>query len=150
MNRRAFVTGLGAMLFAPLAAGAQPSPTVSRIGLLTDLAWEPLREALRDLGYVESKNIAFEFRQSSGRSERWSEFASELVRLKVDVIVTQGTPATLAAKQATSAIPIVMIGTGDPVTTGLVASLARPGANVTGSTQLRAELATKRLQILQQ
>jgi ABC-type uncharacterized transport system substrate-binding protein len=150
VNRRTFVTGLGAILAAPLAAEAQPATTISRLGLLTDLAWEPLREALRDLGYVEGKNIVFELRRSNGRSERWPELAAELVRLRVDVIVTQGTPATLAAKQATTTIPIVMVGTGDPLTTGLVASLARPHGNVTGSTQLGAGLATKRLEILKE
>ena len=150
MDRRAFITGVGAVLTAPLAAEAQSSITISRIGLLTDLAWEPLREALRDLGYVEGKNIVFELRQSNGRSERWPELAAELVRLRVDVIVTQGTPATLAATQATRTIPIVMVGTGDPLATGLVVSLARPGGNVTGSTQLGAGLATKRLEILKE
>ena len=134
MNRRAFATGLGAVLAAPLAAEAQPSTTIARIGLLTDLVWEPLREGLRDLGYVEGKSTVFEVRRSDGRSERWPELAAELIRLKVDVIVTQGTPATLAATQATRTIPIVMVGTGDPLTTGLVVSLARPGGNVTGST----------------
>ena len=150
MNRRAFLTGLGAILAAPLAVEAQPPTTIARIGLLTDLDWEPLREALRDLGYVQGKNILFELRRSEGRSERWPELAAELVRLKVNVIVTQGTPATLAAKQATTTIPIVMVGTGDPLTSGLVASLARPRGNVTGSTQLGAGLATKRLEILKE
>ena len=134
----------------PLAAEGQPSTTIARIGLLTDLVWEPLREGLRDRGYVEGKNIVFEVRRSDGRSERWPELAAELVRLKVGVIVTQGTPATLAAKQATTVIPIVMVGTGDPITTGLVASLARPRGNVTGSTQLGAGLATKRLELLKE
>jgi len=136
--------------FVPLAAEGQPSTTIARIGLLTDLVWEPLREGLRDLGYVEGKNVVFEVRRSDGRSERWPELAAELIRLKVDVIVTQGTPATLAAKQATTTIPIVMVGTGDPITTGLVASLARPRGNVTGSTQLGAGLATKRLELLKE
>jgi putative ABC transport system substrate-binding protein len=150
MNRRAFITGLGTVLVAPVRAEAQPSTPIARIGLLTDLAWEPLREALRDLGYVEDKNLVFELRRSDGRSERWPHLAAELVRLKVDIIVTQGTPATLAAKQETTTIPIVMVGTGDPLTTGLVASLARPRGNVTGSTQLGAGLATKRLEILKE
>jgi putative tryptophan/tyrosine transport system substrate-binding protein len=150
MDRRAFVTGLGTVLVAPVGAEAQPSTTISRIGLLTDLAWEPLREGLRDLGYIEGKNVVFELRRSDGRSERWPELATELVRLKVEVIVTQGTPATLAAKRATTTIPIVMVGTGDPLTTGLVASLARPRGNVTGSTQLGAGLATKRLEMLKE
>ena len=141
---------LAVLLVTPHAAGAQPSTTTSRIGLLTDLAWEPLREGLRDLGYAEGKNIVFELRRSEGRSERWPALAAELVRLKVDVIVTQGTPETLAAKRATTTIPIVMVGTGDPLTTRLVASLAQPGGNVTGSTQLGAGLATKRLEILKE
>jgi hypothetical protein len=114
MDRRRFLlTSVAGVVAWPLAAGAQQGERVYRIGLLTDLTWEPLREALRDLGYVEGKNIVFELRRSNGRSERWPEFAAELVRLKVDVIVTQGTPATLAAKQATPTIPIVMLGTGD-------------------------------------
>jgi len=152
MKRRVFIgTVAGALLAAPLEAEAQqPSTTISRIGLLTDLAWEPLREGLRDLGYTEGKNIAFELRRSEGRSERWPALAAELVRLKVDVVVTQGTPATLAAKRATTTIPIVMVGTGDPLTTGLVASLPQPRGNVTGSTQLGAGLATKRLEILKE
>jgi len=152
VDRRRFLwTSLAGTLAAPLAAEAQrPSTTISRIGLLTDLAWEPLREGLRDLGYTEGKNIAFELRRSEGRSERWPALAAELVRLKVDVVVTQGTPATLAAKRATTTIPIVMVGTGDPLTTGLVASLPQPRGNVTGSTQLGAGLATKRLEILKE
>jgi putative tryptophan/tyrosine transport system substrate-binding protein len=155
MDRRGFLLiplagALAAPLAAPLGAEAQPSTTISRIGLLTDLAWEPLREGLSELGYVEGRNIVFELRRSEGQSERWPALAAELVRLKVDVIVTQGTPATLAAKRATTTIPIVMVGTGDPLTTGLVASLARPRGNVTGSTQLGAGLATKRLEILKE
>jgi putative ABC transport system substrate-binding protein len=152
VNRRAFIGTLaGGLLAAPLAAeGQQPSTAMSRIGLLTNLAWEPLREGLRDLGYTEGKNIVFELRRSEGRSERWPALAAELVRFKVDVVVTQGTPATLAAKRATTTIPIVMVGTGDPLTTGLVASLPQPRGNVTGSTQLGAGLATKRLDILKE
>jgi len=133
---------------ASLAAEAQPATTIWRIGLLTDFAWEPLRQGLRELGYVEGKDIVFELRRSHGRSDRWPALAAELVRLKVDVIVTQGTPGTLAAKQATTTIPIVMVAAGDPLTTGVVMSLARPGGNVTGSTQLGAGLAAKRLEIL--
>ena len=91
-----------------------------------------MRQGLRDLGYVEGQNIALEYRPSEGRRERLPDLAAELVRLKVDVIVTFGTPATLAARQATTMIPIVMVGIGDPIRSGLVASLARPGANVTG------------------
>ena len=150
ISRRAFLTtGGAAILAAPLAVEAQ-SAKIPRIGLLDYAAaiWEPLRQGLRDLGYVEGKNIIFEYRPSEGRGERLRDLAGELVRLKVDVIVTFGTPSTLAAKQATTTIPIVMVGTGDPLRTGLVASLARPGANVTGNTILGAELSAKRLELL--
>jgi len=148
MHRRRFLMTAVAGALASLAADAQPATTIWRIGLLTDFAWEPLRQGLRELGYVEGKDIVFELRRSHGRSDRWPALAAELVRLKVDVIVTQGTPGTLAAKQATTTIPIVMVAAGDPLTTGVVMSLARPGGNVTGSTQLGAGLAAKRLEIL--
>jgi putative ABC transport system substrate-binding protein len=136
-----------ALVLAPLAADAQP---VARVGLLGDSPWEPLRQGLRDLGYVEGKNILFEDRRSGGRSERWPDLAAELVRLKVQVIVTSGTPAALAAKRATKTIPIVMAVTGDPLSSGLVSSLARPGGNVTGLMQLGAGLAAKRLELLRE
>ena len=123
MNRRTFLCGLtlGA-LTAPIGAEAQPSTTIPRIGLLAPDAttWEFLKLGLRDLGYVEGKSIAFEERSSQGRNERLSDLASELVRLKVNVIVTLGTPETLAVKQATATIPIVIAGAGDPVRSGLV------------------------------
>ena len=111
MNLRSFVSAIAlGILAAPLAVEAQqPTARLPRIGLL-DYApsWEPLRQGLRDLGYVEGQNIAFEYRPSEGRSERLPDLAADLVRLKVDVIVSQGTPATRAAKQATTTIPIVM------------------------------------------
>jgi len=143
---------LGFSLLAPLAADAQPSTTVPRIGLLAPDAtpWEPLRIGLRDLGYVEGKSIALEERNSEGRNERLSDLASELVRLNVNIIVTWGTPATLAAKQATTTIPIVIAGVGDPVRSGLVSSLAHPGGNVTGVTVLGPGLAAKRLELLKE
>jgi putative ABC transport system substrate-binding protein len=112
--------------------------------------WEPLRDALRDLGYVEGQNIVFEYRAAADKAERLSTAASELVRIPVDVIVTYGTPSTAAVRQATTSIPIVMVGTGDPVQSGLVASLARPGGNVTGNTILAPEVVTKRLQIFKE
>jgi putative ABC transport system substrate-binding protein len=136
-----------ALVLAPLGAGAQPVP---RIGLLGDTSWEPLRQGLRELGYVDGKSIAFEDRRAGGRIERWPDLAAELVRLRVQVIVTSGTPAALAAKRATTTIPIVMAVTGDPLSTGLVASLAQPGGNVTGLTQLGAGLAAKRLELLRE
>ena len=110
MDRRAFVGTLAlGILTRALAAGAQPAGKVYRVGLLDYAAfWEPLRQGLRDLGYVEGQNISFEYRPSEERSERLPNLAADLVRLKVDVIVSQGTPATRAAKQATTTIPIVM------------------------------------------
>jgi putative tryptophan/tyrosine transport system substrate-binding protein len=140
-----------ALFAAPLAAEAQPAEKVPRIGLLDySPVWEPFRQALRDLGYVEGQNIAIEYRPTEGRQELLREHAAELVRLKVDVIVAAGTPPTQAAMQATTTIPIVMVSTGDPLRTGLVASLARPGGNVTGNTILGAELSGKRLQLLKE
>ncbi|HEV8584828.1 MAG TPA: ABC transporter substrate-binding protein [Methylomirabilota bacterium] len=123
---------------------------VARVGLLGDSSWEPLRQGLRELGYVEGKTVAFEDRRAGGRSERWPALAAELVRLNVQVFVTSGTPAALAAKRATTTIPIVMAVTGDPLSTGLVASLARPGGNVTGLMQFGAGLAAKRLELLRE
>jgi putative ABC transport system substrate-binding protein len=108
------------------------------------------QEGLRELGYVEGQNIAIERRSTAGAADRLTSVAAELVRLKVDVLVTLGTPATRAAKQVTQAIPIVMVAVGDPQQTGLVASFARPGGNVTGLTILGPELAAKRLQLLKE
>ena len=137
------------LALVPIAAEGQEAGKVSRIGLLGYSAgWEPFRQALRDLGYAEGRNIAIEYRLTEGGQERLHEHAAELVRLKVDVLVTAGTPNTQAAMRATTTIPIVMVSTGDPLRTALVASLARPGGNVTGNTILGAELAGKRLQLL--
>ncbi len=122
--------------------GSGCSPPTRRLG--------SLRIGLRDLGYVEGKSIALEERNSEGRNERLSDLASELVRLNVNIIVTWGTPATLAAKQATTTIPIVIAGVGDPVRSGLVSSLAHPGGNVTGLTVLGPGLAAKRLELLKE
>ena len=138
------------LLLAPLSTDAQrPAPHVPRVGLLDYTPfWEPLRQGLRDLGYVEGQNLVLESRSTDGRDERLPALAAELVQLPVDVIVTQGTPATLAARDATTTIPIVMIGAGDPTKNKLVASLARPGGNITGSSQMGAELSARRLQLL--
>jgi putative ABC transport system substrate-binding protein len=154
LKRREFITLLGgAAAVWPLAARAQ-QPKVPTIGALVigninpEQFWREFRQGLRDLGYVEGQNIRFEFRSAEGHLDRLSELAAELVRLKVDIIVTWFTPTALAAKQATDEIPIVMAETGDPVGTGLVASLPRPGGNVTGMAAVTAELAGKSVQLI--
>jgi putative ABC transport system substrate-binding protein len=155
ISRRAFLGGVGAALLAPLAAGAQQAARVSRIGFLggASLAGyiahiEALRLGLRDHGYVEGKNITIEYRWADGKYDRLPGLAAELLRLNVDVIITLGTPAALAAKAATRTTPIVMAIVGNPVETGIVASLARPGGNVTGSSFFYAEINAKRLEVL--
>jgi putative ABC transport system substrate-binding protein len=112
--------------------------------------WQSFRQALRELGHVEGQNIAYEYRYGDGVPDRLATVAAELVRRPVDVIATFGTPPTRAAKEATATIPIVMVGVGDPVRAGLVASLARPGGNITGNTVLSPDLGPKRLQILRE
>ena len=155
MNRRAFLGALG-LLAAPLAVEAQPAGKVYRIGLLGlhsghAAPMEALRVGLRDLGYVEGKNIVIEYRWAEEKYDRLPALVAELVALNVDVIVTQGgTPPALAAKRATTTIPIVMAGVGDAVGTGLVTSLARPGGNVTGLTDSVPELHAKRLELLKE
>jgi putative tryptophan/tyrosine transport system substrate-binding protein len=150
----ALVLGL---LASPLAAEAQPAPKIARIGYLSpNLGGSPrlseaFRQGLRDLGYIEGRNVVIEFRDAEGKPERFPALAAELVALKVDVIVTTGgTPAALAAKQATKTIPIVFTATADPVGSGLVTSLARPGGNVTGLSNLSRELVGKGLELLKQ
>src|ERR1700693_5139506 len=150
MRRREFIGLLGsAAAVRPLAAHAQ-QPQMPTVGALVigninpEQFWREFRQGRRDLGYVEGQNIRFEFRSAEGHLDRLPELAAELVRLKVDIIVTWFTPAALAAKQATLEIPIVMAETGDPVGTGLVASLPRPGGNVTGIASATAELAGKK------
>jgi putative tryptophan/tyrosine transport system substrate-binding protein len=154
LKRREFITLLGgAAAVWPLAAHAQ-QPKVPTIGALVigninpEQFWREFRQGLRDLGYIEGQNIRFEFRSAEGHLDRLSELAAELVSLKVDIIVTWFTPTALAAKQATDEIPIVMAETGDPVGTGLVASLPRPGGNVTGMAAVTAELAGKSVQLI--
>jgi len=154
MRRREFVGSLiGTAVAWPLAASVQ-QPTVITIGVLVRGApgwqrfWQLFPEELRELGYVEGQNIRFEFRSDEGQMSRLPELAAELVRLKVDVIVPWFTPAAIAAKQATRAIPIVCALCGDMVGTGLAESLARPGRNVTGSTSLGSELGAKIVQLI--
>ena len=158
MDRRMFLAGTGAVvLAAPLAAEAQPAGKVTRIGVLepTSMALnaanlDAFRQGLRELGYVEGQNFVFEYRSADGRSERFPDLAAELVRLKVDVILTRGTPAVIAAKNATRTIPVVMAASGDPVLSGIVASLARPGGNVTGLSAIVGEVSGKRLELLRE
>jgi len=136
MNRRAFLSTLVTALCAtPGAVTAQRSASVHRIGYLSGSAASPytveaFRQGLRDLGYVEGQDIAIEFRYADGAAERLAGLAAELVRLNVEVIITQGTPAAFAAKRATQSIPIVMAIVGSPVESGVVASYARPGTNM--------------------
>jgi putative ABC transport system substrate-binding protein len=149
---------LAFLWLAPLSAVAQPTGKVSRIGLLgTHTAQaqgnsiDALRSGLRDLGYVEGQNILIEYRWAEGKYDRLPGLASDLVALKVDLIVTTGgTPPALAAKRATTSIPIVMTGVGDAVGSGLVVSLARPGGNITGLTDSIPEITAKRLELLKE
>ena len=151
MRRRDFITLLGSAAMWPLAAPAQQSGKIPRVGILDDAPmWQAFRQALRELGYVQGQNIAYEYRYGEGAPDRLAAVAAELVRRPVDVIATYGTPPTQAAKEATATIPIVMIGIGDPVRAGLVASLARPGGNITGNTVIGPDLNPKRLQILRE
>jgi putative tryptophan/tyrosine transport system substrate-binding protein len=159
VDRRAFVAGTLALLAAPLAAEAQPPAKMPLVGYISPGSssdpvrlrrLEAFRQGLRELGYVEGQNIAIESLWAEGKDDRLPGLAAELVRLKVDVIVTGGATAIGAAKQATTTIPIVMAAVGDPVRTGLVASLARPGGNITGLTTLGAELSAKRLELLKE
>src|SRR5262245_33797115 len=138
-SRRQFITLLGGAAAWPLAARAQQPgklPTIGFLGATTPLVESQRLAAfvqrLRGLGWVEGRNVATEVPRAEGRSQRFAEIAAELLRLKVDVILTHNTPPVLAAKQATSVIPIVFASAGDPVGTGVVASLARPGGNITG------------------
>jgi hypothetical protein len=146
MRRRQFITLFGVATAAwPLAAGAQQEEKVYKIGVLTAGSSEPggksiVVEALRELGYVEGKNLTFERKYAEDRLDRLPALAAELVSLKVDVIMAAGTLAPLAAKKATSTIPIVMMDAGDPVGSGLVASLAEPGGNVTGMSLMAPDL----------
>jgi putative ABC transport system substrate-binding protein len=144
------------LTLAPLAAEAQQAGQAARIGYLAaNLTVSPhmneaFRQGLRDLGYVDGRSVVIEYRDAEGKYDRLPALAAELVALKVDVIVAADTPAALAAKQATRTLPIVFIGAGDPVTIGLVTSLARPGGNVTGLSLLAPDLVGKRLELLKQ
>jgi len=159
MNNEIIAIALGALFFAlSIPAQAQQPGKIPRIGYvsggaddLTNLGpEEAFRQGLRDLGYVEGKNILVEYRSQEGKADRGPSLVAELVQLKVDVLVLATSPAIRAAKQATKTIPIVMITTADPVATGLIDSLARPGENITGITRITRDLNGKRLELLKE
>jgi putative tryptophan/tyrosine transport system substrate-binding protein len=158
MDRRTFLAGTGAVLLAaPLAAEAQQARKVPRVGYLSVFSSsnpyppsEAFWQGLHDLGWVEGQNIAIEWRFAEGKAQRLPDLAAELVRLRVDLIFAETTPAARAAKHATTTIPIVFSPIADPIGSGLVANLARPGGNITGITFMAAELGGKRLELLKQ
>jgi len=157
VKRRQFITLLGGAAAWPLAAGAQQAARVPTIGILgagtpsSHGQWfAAFVQRLRELGWMEGRTVAIEYRWTEGRDERFAEIVAEFIRLKVNVIVTNATTAALAAKQATSVIPIVFAAAADPVGTGLVASLAQPGGNITGLSNQSPDLAAKRLEILRE
>ena len=156
-KRREFITLLGGTAAWPLAARAQQAGKVHRIGVLETIStslnvatFYALREGLRQLGYAEGQNLVIEYRSADGRDDRFPGLARELLALKVDVIVTRGTPAAKAVKNATSTVPVVMMASGDPVGVGLVTSLARPGGNITGLSAIVGELSPKRLELIRE
>src|SRR4030095_1398777 len=157
MERRTFIGGVASVLLTavPLIARAQQTAKTYRIGILKAIPaaqnganLDALRKGLRELGYVEGRNLTIEYRSADGRAERFPDLAAELVRLNVDLIVTRGTPAGSAAKNATEAIPVVMATMGDPRV--IVASYARPGGNITGVTTFSTELTAKRIELLKE
>jgi ABC-type uncharacterized transport system substrate-binding protein len=158
MNRRKLLTVLGlCVVAAPLASFAQRQGKIWRVGFLalrhvdfvdTDYYYGPFRQGMRELGYVEGKNLVIEWRSGEGQVERLPGLAAELVQLKVDVIVTAGTVATGVAQKATATIPIVIANANDPVGSGFVKSLAHPGANITGLSNLTVDLSAKHLEIM--
>jgi putative ABC transport system substrate-binding protein len=158
MKRREFILGLGGAAVWPFAArGQQPAGKIPHVGFMgnSTAALEanlvtPFRDALRELGYEEGRNITIEYRWAEGDYSRFPALVAELLAQKVDVIVTAGTPATLAVKAATTTIPLVMVAVGDPVGTGIVASLGRPGGNITGLSSIAPELEGKRLALLRE
>jgi putative tryptophan/tyrosine transport system substrate-binding protein len=158
MKRREFILALaGAAAAWPFAARAQQAGKIPRVGFMgnSTAALEanlvaPFREGLHELGYQEGRNIVIEYRWAEGKYERFPALVAELLAVRVDVIVTAGTPATLAVKKATSTVPLVMIAVGDPVGTGIVPSLARPGGNITGLSSIAPDLEGKRLELLRE
>jgi len=163
MDRRFFL-GLAAAVvlalvvaYASSQASGQPRESMPRVGMLTPVqsatakaGWDAFREAMKELGYVEGKSVAYEYRSAEGQPERLPELAAELAKLPVKVMVVANTSGNLAAKKATKTIPIVMVGVGDPFRVGLVSNLGKPGGNITGFTNLSGELAAKRFQLLKE
>jgi putative tryptophan/tyrosine transport system substrate-binding protein len=155
MRRRAFIAGLGSAAAWPIAGRGQTRlPTIGMLGADTPVSWREWTAAfvqrLKELSWIEGRTVRIEYRWAEGQEDRYAEIAAELIRSRVDVIVTQGTPSVLAAKQATSVIPIVFASAGDPVGNGLVSSLARPGGNVTGLSAQMTDTVGKRLAILRE
>ena len=153
IKRRAFILALAAATAWPRAARAQQTKKIPRIGVLwpnPPATFEAMRQGLKDFGYLEGQNIAFEFRWAEGKLDQLPELAAELVRLQVDLIVTLAPQATLAAKQATQTIPIVFVAMGDPVASGVVASLAQPGSNMTGTTRMLPEMSAKHVELIKE
>src|SRR5215471_1732397 len=158
MERREFITLFGGVAAWPLAARAQQAGKIPRIGYLSPGSASPgplayhdeFQRGLRELGYVEGRNIVIEYRFADGKFDRLGALAAELVQLNVDVIVSVVTQASLAAKHATGTIPIIIVSVGDPVGAGLVANLARPDANVTGNSSMTIEVIGKSLALLKQ
>ena len=156
-TRRKIIIAMGAGALAPLTSFAQAPGKVWRVGFLVqrhvdfvdaDYIYGPFTEGMRELGYVVGRNLMIEWRSAEGNAARLPELAAELVRLKVDVLATQATPASLAAKQATATIPVVMVSVGDPVANGLVKSLARPGGNITGFSNMLVDIVAKVVEML--
>ena len=160
---RRFFLGLTAVVIALVVAGGssqasgQSRESMPRVGMLTAApsatakpAWDAFREAMKELGYVEGKSVVYEYRSAEGQLERLPQLAAELTGLPVKVMVVANTPGNLAAKKATTTIPIVMVAVGDPVRVGLVSNLGRPGGNITGFTNLSGQIAAKRLQLLKE
>jgi putative ABC transport system substrate-binding protein len=155
MKRRVFITLLGGMAAAwPLTAPAQQAPRTARLGYLAPASNPDLQQALlgvlRDVGYVDGQNLAVEYRFMLGQSKTYDELAAELARLAPDAMVVVGTPPALAAKRQTTTIPIIMAPAADPLRTGLVASLSRPGGNVTGVSLYGSEIARKRMEVFKE
>src|SRR5215470_4432102 len=151
------VAVIGLLAGAALCADAQQPEKLHRIAFLLggtssfySARIDVFKQGLKELGYVDGKNIAIEYRYAEGKADRLLDLAAELVRLKVDVILATATPSVLAVKKASATIPIVLMGVGDPVASGLVTSLARPGGNITGLTLLAPELSGKRLELLKE